>query len=61
MIHINGFNITQDQESYGMWRVQKENSYSLATTYWFNDKAEAMTFAESGGLEGDSKQGRLDV
>lgn len=49
MIQINGYNVTQDPERFGMWKVQKEGSFSLATAYYFNDKVEAMTFAESGG------------
>jgi len=60
MIHINGYNVTQDPERFGMWKVQKEGSFSLATAYYFNDKVEAMEFAEAGGFKDQSQQG-LDL
>jgi hypothetical protein len=60
MISINGFSIETDPEKYGMWKVQKEGTYSLATCYWFADKIQAMEFAESGGFK-DDKQGGLGL
>ena len=50
MIEINGYTIETDPEKYGLWKVQKIGTYSLATCFWFEDKVEAMTFAESGGF-----------
>lgn len=56
MININGYLITQDPEKYGMWKAQKEGSYSMASAYWFETRLEAFAFAEAGGYGYDDKQ-----
>lgn len=60
MISINGYNVTQDAERFGMWKVQKEGSFSLASSYWFETRLEAFAFAEAGGFGYDDSQLELN-